>query len=88
MISEVKIWILVVVVSVLAAILGFVIKTVMDQVIKKLDEIVSELKQLTKTSAIQEQQIRELQEQDKMIHHRLNDVAGRLRVLEMNTNKN
>lgn len=87
MISEVKIWIFVVVVSVLAAVLGFVIKTVMDQVIKKLDEIVSELKQLTKTSAIQEQQIRELQEQDKMIHHRLHDISGRLRTLELNANK-
>jgi len=81
--TEIKIWVLVGVLTVLAAILAFIIQTVTAQVIKKLDEVVGELKQLTKASLIQEQQIRELQEQDKMIHHRLNDIAGRLRVLEM-----
>jgi septal ring factor EnvC (AmiA/AmiB activator) len=80
-------WVLFAAIGVLAAILGFVIKIVTDQVIKKLDEIVSELKQLTRTSAVQEQQIKELQEQDKTLHHRLNDHASRIRAIEIKFNK-
>lgn len=85
--DEIKVWILVVAVTVIATVLGFVIKTVIGQVIKKLDEIVSELKQLTRTSAVQEQQIKELQEQDKTIHHLLNDHSARIRTIELKINK-
>ncbi len=80
-------WILVTAVSVIATVLGFLIKTVTDQVIKKLDEIVRELKQLTRTSAVQEQQIKELQEQDKNLNYRLNDHANRIRSVEMKLSK-
>ena len=86
--DEVKIWILLASVTIIATILGFVIRTVIGQVIKKLDEIVQELKQLTKTSAVQEQQIKELNEQDKTIHHILNDHSARIRSIELRTNKN
>ena len=80
-------WLLICAISVLATILGFVIKLVTDQVIKKLDEIVSELKQLTRTSTIQEQQIKELQENDKTLHHRLADHSSRIRTIELKINK-
>ena len=83
MVSEVKIWILVTVVSVMAAILGFVIKLVTREVIKRLDDIVTELKQLTRTTTVQEQQIKRLQEQQNTINHRLNEHAARLRSLEV-----
>ena len=85
--DAIKVWILVAVVTVTATVLGFVIKTVIGRVINKLDEIVSELKQLTRASAVQEQQIKELQEQDKNLHHRLNDHSGRIRTIELKINK-
>lgn len=81
--DEMKIWILVIAVSVMATILGFVIKTVTDQVIKRLDDIVSELKQLTRITATQEQQIKSLQEHDNVINHILDEHAGRIHKLEL-----
>ncbi|MBA3828684.1 MAG: hypothetical protein H0X33_07090 [Taibaiella sp.] len=83
MLSEVKIWILLAAVSAMAAIIGFTIKVLTSQVINRLDEIVNELKQLTRNSAIQEQQIKDMQEQNRMIHQRLNDHSGRIRTVEM-----
>lgn len=85
--NEVKIWILVAAITAITTVLGFVIRTVIGQVIKKLDEIVNELKQLTKTSAVQEQQIKELQEQDKNLHHLYNDHSARIRTIEIKLNK-
>ena len=83
MISEIKIWILVGVAGAMAAVLGFIIKVVTGQVIKRLDEIVMELKQLTQATTIQGQQIKGLQEQDAMIHRRLNEHASRIHALEI-----
>jgi uncharacterized membrane protein YhiD involved in acid resistance len=88
MLSEVKIWILIGVAGVMAAILGFIIKVVTGQVIKRLDEIVMELKQLTHATTIQGQQIKGLQEQDAMIHRRLNEHSSRLHALEITIIKN
>lgn len=85
MLSEIKIWILIAVAGIMATILGFVIKTVTGQVLKRLDEIVTELKQLTQSTTIQGQQIKGLQEQDAMINLRLNDHSARIRALERNT---
>ncbi len=81
--SEIKIWILVGVAGAMAAVLGFIIKVVTGQVIKRLDEIVMELKQLTQATTIQGQQIKGLQEQDAMIHRRLNEHASRIHALEI-----
>ena len=82
MFSEIKVWILVGVAGVMATILGFIIKVVTDQVIKRLDEIVLELKQLTQSTTIQGQQIKNLQEQDALIHGRLNEHSVRIHTLE------
>ena len=82
MLSEIKIWILVGVAGVMATVLGFIIKVVTDQVIKRLDEIVMELKQLTQATTIQGQQIKGLQEQDALIHRRLNEHSSRLHSLK------
>ena len=82
MVSEIKIWILVGVAGIMATVLGFIIRIVTAEVLKRLDEIVLELKQLGKTTTIQGQQIQGLQEQDAMIHRRLNDHSARIRVLE------
>jgi len=84
MLSEIKIWILIGVAGVMATILGFVIKVVTGQVIKRLDEIVMELKQLTHATTIQGQQIKGLQEQDAIIHRRLNEHSTRIHALEIN----
>ncbi len=86
--SEIKIWILVGVAGVMATILGFIIRVVTGQVIKRLDEIVMELKQLTNATTIQGQQIMGLQEQDAMIHARLNEHSTRIHALEIKTNNN
>ena len=88
MLSEIKIWILISVAGIMAAILGFIIKVVTAQVIKRLDEIVLELKQLTQATTIQGQQIKGLQEQDAMIHRRLNEHSSRIRSLETRTTNN
>lgn len=85
--TEMKIWVLIGVVSVLAAILGFMIKLVTKEVIKRLDDIVTELKQLTKTTTVQEEKIKSLQDQDLLINQRLNDHSGRIRTLELKTNQ-
>jgi len=86
MVSEIKIWILIGVAGIMATILGFIIKVVTGQVIKRLDEIVTELKQLTHTTTIQGQQIKGLQEQDAVIHRRLNDHSARIHSLETRKN--
>ena len=72
----------------MATILGFMIKVVTGQVIKRLDEIVMELKQLTQATTIQGQQIKGLQEQDAVIHRRLNEHSTRIHDLEIRLLKN
>jgi uncharacterized membrane protein YhiD involved in acid resistance len=88
MLSEIKIWVLVGVAGVMATVLGYMIRLVTVEVIKRLDEIVSELKQLTQATTIQGQQIKGLQEQDTVIHSRLNEHSDRIRSLEINGNQN
>jgi cell division protein FtsB len=87
MLSEIKVWILIGVAGIMATVLGFIIKVVTDQVLKRLDEIVTELKQLTQATTIQGQQIKGLQEQDAMIHRRLNEHSSRIHALESKTIK-
>ncbi len=82
MITEIKLWIIVSAAGIMSTILGFIVKVVTDQVLKRLDEIVTELKQLTQSTTIQGQQIKGLQEQDAVIHKRLNDHSSRLHKLE------
>jgi hypothetical protein len=82
MVSEIKIWILIAVAGIMATILGFVMKMITGQVIKRLDDIVLELKQLTRATTIQGQQIKGLQEQDALIHRRLNEHSTRIHTLE------
>ena len=88
MLSEIKIWILIGGAGIMATVLGFIIKVVTDQVIKRLDEIVTELKQLTQATTIQEQQIKGLQEQDAAIHRRLHEHSTRIHALEIKAIKN
>ena len=85
MIPEIKIWILIGVAGIMATVLGFIMKVVTGQVIKRLDEIVLELKQLTNATTIQGQQIKGLQEQDAVIHRRLNEHSVRIRAMENKT---
>lgn len=66
----------------MATILGYIIKVVTAQVINRLDEIVTELKQLTHTTTIQNEQIKGLQEQDAIIRHRVHKLGIRTRALE------
>jgi hypothetical protein len=86
MVSEIKIWVLIGVAGIMATILGFIIKMVTGQVIKRLDEIVTELKQLTQATTIQGVQIKGLQEQDAVIHSRLNEHSTRIHALEIKDN--
>jgi hypothetical protein len=88
MVSEIKIWILIAVAGSMATILGFIIKLVTGEVIKRLDEIVVELKQLTQATTVQGQQIKGLEEQDAIIHRRLNEHATRIHELELRQTRN
>lgn len=85
MLAEIKAWILIAVAGVMATILGYIIKLVTAQVIRRLDDIVLELKQLTHTTTIQNEQIKSLQEQDAIIRRRINKLGLRIRALEFNT---
>jgi len=85
MLAEIKAWILIAVAGVMATILGYIIKMVTAQVIRRLDDIVLELKQLTHTTTIQNEQIKGLQEQDAIIRRRINKLGLRIRALEFNT---
>ena len=82
MAAEIKVWILLAVAGVMATILGFIIKLVTAQVIRRLDEIVIELKQLTHITTVQKEQIKSLQEQDGIIHRRLHKHAERIKAIE------
>ena len=82
MLLEIKIWILVAVAGVMATMLGFIIKIVTGEIIKRLDDIVEELKQLTHATTVQGQEIKGLKEQDAMIHRRLNEHSERIHSLE------
>lgn len=84
MLAEIKAWILIAVAGVMATILGYIIKMVTAQVIRRLDDIVLELKQLTHTTTIQNEQIKSLQEQDAIIRRRINKLGLRVRALEFN----
>jgi hypothetical protein len=84
MFTEIKIWILIAAAGIMATVLGFIVKVITDQVIKRLDDIVMELKQLTLATTVQGQQIKGLQEQDAMIHRRLNEHSERIHALETN----
>ncbi len=86
--AEIKIWILIVVVSSLAAVLGFGIKVVTHEVIKRLDAIVNELKQLTRETTVQQQQIKRLQDQATIINQRLHEHGARIHILESKLIKN
>ncbi len=88
MVSEIKIWILIGVAGIMATILGFIMKVVTGQVIKRLDDIVLELKQLTRATTIQGQQIKGLQEQDALIHRRLSEHSIRIHTLETSVIQN
>ena len=82
MLSEIKIWILVAVAGAMATIMGFIVKLITDQVLKRLDEIVTELKQLTHATTVHKEQIKGLQEQDAMLHRRLNNHVTRIKAIE------
>ena len=84
--ENLKIWVLLAVVSTLAAVLGFMIKLVTKEVIKRLDEIVAELKQLSRTTTVQEEQIKRLMDEILLVNQRLNEHAERLHSSEMTIN--
>lgn len=83
MLSEVKIWVLIAAVTVMASILGFIIKVVTAQVIKRLDDIVNELKHLTRITTLQEEQIKGLQNTYGAINRRLDSHATRIHNIEL-----
>lgn len=66
----------------MATILGYIIKMVTAQVIRRLDDIVQELKQLTHTTTIQNEQIKGLQEQEAITRRRIYKLGLRIRNVE------
>ncbi len=82
--TELKTWILIAAAGTMAAIIGYIIKVVTAQVIRRLDDIVTELKQLTHTTTVLNEQIKNLQEQDAIVNRRLHKLANRIRSIELN----
>ena len=66
----------------MATILGYIIKMVTAQVIRRLDDIVQELKQLTHITTIQNEQIKGLQEQEVITRRRIYKLGLRIRNVE------
>lgn len=64
-------------------VIGFLLKTWFNQIIKRLDELVEEIKNLNQTKTIHDQQIKYLHEGQVHIHERLNDHSKRIRDLEL-----
>jgi septal ring factor EnvC (AmiA/AmiB activator) len=84
--ENLKVWLLLAAISLLATILGFMIKLVTKEVIKRLDEIVNELKQLSRTSTVQEEQIKRLSDEMMLVNQRLNEHSERIHQNEMAIN--
>lgn len=82
MIAELKLWVVLAVLSALTTIAAFLLKLITSQVIKRLDTIVSELRSLSHAALVQEQQIKSLQESDHQHTQRLNNHAERIRTIE------
>jgi hypothetical protein len=82
MVTEIKLWLLVSVAGMMATVLGYIVKTITGQVIKRLDDIVTELKQLTQQTTVQGQQIQGLKDMEALIYRHLNEHAARLHALE------
>ena len=78
-----KEWILLAALGVTATALGFIIKVATNSLIRKLDGIVSELKQLNLNSTMHTQEIRNIQEGALQMNQRINNHAERLRTLEI-----
>jgi uncharacterized membrane protein YhiD involved in acid resistance len=85
---EMKIWVLAGVAGILATLLGFGIKLVTHEVLKRLDDIVNELKQLTRATTVQEQLIKRLQDQATIANQRLHEHSVRIHTLEEKIIKN
>ncbi|TAN18823.1 MAG: hypothetical protein EPN37_04485 [Chitinophagaceae bacterium] len=81
--KDIKIWILTTALILVISVIGFIVKTITRQILKRLDQIVNELKQVTRLSTVHEQQIKSLGDQQANTNMRLNDHAVRLRKLEI-----
>lgn len=82
MVTELKLWVVLAVLSALTAIAAFMLQLITTQVIKRLDTIVEELRTLSHSALVQEQQIKNLQESDHQHTQRLNNHAERIRTIE------
>ncbi len=73
--GTVQMWFLGILVTVIGTIMGFVIKFVTDQVVKRLDKIVERLEYLASITT---------QHKEQLAYHkeRIDDLAGRVRILE------
>lgn len=77
-----KVWVLLGAASIMAAVMGFIIKVITGEVLKRLDDIVKELKQLTAITAEHKGQIDNLHEQADTIRQRLHNHSSRIRKIE------
>jgi len=73
-----EVWVLSSAVIVLGTIMGFAAKLITQQVIKRLDDIITELQALTKVTSIQEERIRTLQDNSVIYTSTLSDHAIQL----------
>lgn len=79
---EIKIWILTSALIIVISILGFILRAISQQILKRLDDMVDELKVLNEMKTMHDQQIKFIQEGQSSINSRLNNHGERIRVLE------
>ena len=80
---ELKFWIAASALVIVTSVLAFLLKTWFREILEKLDDLAREMKQATRSATVHDEQIKNLREQDRDMHLRLNDHALRIRKLEM-----
>lgn len=73
-----QIWVLGLAATVMSAILGFIAKMITQQVLKRLDNIITELQALGNVSATQEERIKGMQNSQVIFVNKLNEQAVKL----------
>lgn len=80
---EIKVWILTSVLAIVVVVMGFLLKMWFRQIITRLDELVEEMKGISQVAAVQEQQIKNINDQIGESRQRLNNHSERIRNLEI-----
>lgn len=84
---EIKLWVVMGVLSIILTVLGFFLKSWFSQVMDKLDNMENKMGAYGETKAVHSEQIKNLYKELTAMHVRLNNHGDRIRTLEMNNHE-